>query len=66
MPPLTLVDGLDGARAVAVSGDGLNLYVAGADDDAVAIFRRDLRNGTVTFAGLVKRRRADPRCRTAT
>ncbi len=53
LPPLPLVDGLAGARAVAVSGDGLNLYVAGADDNAVAIFRRDLRNGTVTFTGLV-------------
>ncbi len=53
LPPLTLVNGLDGARAVAISGDGLNLYVAGADDNAVAIFRRDLRNGSVEYTGLV-------------
>ena len=53
LPALVAVNGLDGARAVAISGDGLNLYVAGANDNAVAIFRRDLRNGTVTYTGLV-------------
>ncbi len=52
LPPLPLVDGLAGARAVTVSADGLNVYVAGANDDAVAVFRRDLRNGTVKFTGL--------------
>ena len=51
--PLALVDGLDGARALTVSPDGLNIYVASATDNAVAIFRRDLRNGTVQFTGLV-------------
>ncbi|MEO7794488.1 MAG: beta-propeller fold lactonase family protein [Thermoanaerobaculia bacterium] len=53
LAPLALVNGLDGARAVTVSADGLNVYVAGATDNAVAIFRRDLRNGTLKFTGLV-------------
>ncbi len=52
LPPIPAVNGLDGARAVAVPSDGLNVYVAGANDNAVAIFRRDLRNGTVKFTGL--------------
>ena len=58
-----LVDGLDGARAVAVSPDGLNLYVAGATDNAVAIFRRDLRNGTRAVHRPGGRRRSGARCR---
>jgi uncharacterized repeat protein (TIGR01451 family) len=33
-------EGLDGARAVAASPDGLHLYVVGEHDDAVAAFRR--------------------------
>jgi uncharacterized repeat protein (TIGR01451 family) len=53
LPSLTQINGLDGARAVAMSADGLNLYVAGANDNAVAIFRRDLRNGSVKYTGLV-------------
>jgi uncharacterized repeat protein (TIGR01451 family) len=60
LPPLALLNGLDGARALAVSPDGLNVYVASSDvgaagtnDNAVAVFRRDLRNGTVRFTGLV-------------
>ena len=32
------VDGLDGADSVTVSPDGKHLYVAGFDDDAVAVF----------------------------
>ncbi len=35
------VDGLDGARAVALSPDGKHAYVAGHDEDAVAVFEWD-------------------------
>lgn len=48
-PNVTAVDGLTGARAVALSPDGLDLYVAGATDDGLAVFRRDLRNGSLAF-----------------
>ncbi|MDY7095568.1 MAG: beta-propeller fold lactonase family protein, partial [Acidobacteriota bacterium] len=34
------VDGLDGASSVAVSPDGLHIYVASFIDDAVAVFER--------------------------
>jgi 6-phosphogluconolactonase (cycloisomerase 2 family) len=52
------VDGLDNARAVAVSPDGDHVYVTGADDDAVAVFERDKITGALTFAGTIKD--ADP------
>lgn len=48
-PDVTAVQGLAGARALALSPDGLDLYVAGAADDGVAAFRRDLRNGSLAF-----------------
>ncbi len=47
------VDGLDAARAVAVSPDGENLYVAAPLDDAVSEFAV-APDGTLTFLGLVK------------
>lgn len=43
------VDGLSGARAVRVSRDGKNVYVAGEDDDALAVFSREEVGGTLTF-----------------
>jgi len=43
------VDGLNGARSVAVSPDGNHVYAAGWEDDAVAVFSRDTVNGTLTF-----------------
>ena len=55
-------DGLDGAAAVLVSPDGFNLYVAGRDEDASAVFQaprgvlkflRAVRNGRDGVAGLV-------------
>ncbi len=48
-PTLTLLDGLAGASAVALSPDGLNLYATGAADNAVTVFRRDLRNGSLAY-----------------
>jgi len=43
------VDGLDRANAVTVSPDGNHVYVAGYSDDAVAVFRRDVVSGELTF-----------------
>src|SRR5262245_5322219 len=42
------VDGLGGAWLVAVSPDGASVYVAGASDDAIALFRRG-PGGALTF-----------------
>lgn len=41
--------GLDGAAAVAVSPDGLSVYVAGKTDHALATFHRDPMTGEVEF-----------------
>jgi DNA-binding beta-propeller fold protein YncE len=43
------VDGLDRASGVAVSSDGGHVYVAGADDDALAVFARDALTGQLSF-----------------
>src|SRR5213080_3976733 len=43
------ITGLAGARAVTLSPDGANLYVAGATDDALAVFSRDAATGRLTF-----------------
>jgi cysteine-rich repeat protein len=43
------VVGLGGAISVAVSPDGLHVYVAGKVDDAVAVFSRNPDTGALTF-----------------
>jgi 6-phosphogluconolactonase (cycloisomerase 2 family) len=43
------VDGLDSAVSVTVSPDGDHVYVAGNDDDAVAVFERDSTSGALAF-----------------
>ncbi len=43
------IDGLDDAKAVAVSADGRHLYAAGGGDNAVAVFARDAEHGGLTF-----------------
>lgn len=43
------VDGINGAEGIAISPDGKHVYVAGAGDDAVAVFRRDSTSGALTF-----------------
>lgn len=43
------VDGLNGARDVAVSPDGAHVYIAGYRDDAVAVFARNRTTGALTF-----------------
>jgi DNA-binding beta-propeller fold protein YncE len=37
-----------GSRAIALSPDGKSVYVASSSSDAIAIFRRDARTGTLT------------------
>lgn len=46
-------DGLDGAFSLSVSADGLSLYAAALDDDAVAGFGRDPADGALTSQGCI-------------
>jgi len=48
------VDGLNGARSIAVSPDGGHIYVVGHEDDAVAVFSRDGATGALTFVEVHK------------
>ncbi len=43
------VDGINDPIALTVSPDGLNVYVAGRGDDAIAVFARDPGTGFLTF-----------------
>ena len=43
------VDGLQGPEALAMSPDGVHLYVAASGDNAVSVFRRDAVNGALIF-----------------
>jgi DNA-binding beta-propeller fold protein YncE len=46
---LGTVDGLWGGASVAVSPDGANVYVAGQEDEALAVFSRDALTGELDF-----------------
>ena len=46
------VDGLNGARALAVSPDGAQVYVASQHDNALAVFSRDSGTGLLAQVGL--------------
>ena len=48
------VDGLEWAIGVTVSPDGKHVYVAGFDDQAVVVFRRDPATGALTFVEVVR------------
>ena len=48
------VDGLENGYSVVVSPDGRNVYVAGFDDDSVAVFRRDTSSGLLTFVEVIR------------
>jgi hypothetical protein len=53
VPPATTfgVDsGLNFAQALAISPDGKSLYVAGAGDDAITTFTRDIDDGTIQWS----------------
>lgn len=43
------VDGISGAYDVAISPDGRFLYAGGQSDNAVAVFRRDVATGQLTY-----------------
>lgn len=44
--------GLQNARSVRVSPDGRLVYAVGPQEDALAVFSRDMTTGALTFAGL--------------
>jgi 6-phosphogluconolactonase (cycloisomerase 2 family) len=48
------VDGLENGWSVAVSPDGLNVYVAGFDDDSLAVFTRDMSSGSLAFTEVIR------------
>lgn len=48
------VDGLDGSVNVIVSPDGNNVYGTGVDDDAVAVFARNVTTGALTYVSMEK------------
>ena len=48
------VDGLDQPRGIFVAPGGAHVYVAGATDDAIAIFSRDSATGALTWVGQVE------------
>ena len=48
--------GLSGADAIAVSTDGISVYVAGYNENAIAIFRRDMITGALTPRGCIAER----------
>jgi 6-phosphogluconolactonase (cycloisomerase 2 family) len=67
------VSGLNGATAIAISSDGQNVYVAGRDDSAIAVFSRNPSTGQLSFVeakvdgvagvdglAVVRRRRGQP------
>ncbi len=49
-----MVDGLHTPSHVVVSPDNEYVYVAGAGDNAIAMFKRDTRSGALTFVEAVK------------
>ncbi len=48
------LDGLNGASGLAISPNGLSLYAAGQDDNAIVIFYRNPTSGALTFVSVVK------------
>ncbi len=48
------VDGLENGWSIAVSPDGHNVYVAGFDDNSLAVFTRDAASGSLTFTEVIR------------
>ena len=49
------VNGMGNASALAISPDGETIYVAGPENNALAIFARDTSTGGLTYSGMVQR-----------
>ncbi|RIK43641.1 MAG: hypothetical protein DCC55_05215, partial [Chloroflexi bacterium] len=49
------ITGMGGAMGVAMSPDSRHLFVAGGQDDAIAIFDRDSENGRLSFVEAIVR-----------
>lgn len=47
-PDCTTARGLNGAEGLTISPDGMSVYVGAAIGNAVAVFRRNRKNGTLT------------------
>ena len=48
------IDGLQSITGITISADGNFVYAAGNEDNAIAIFNRNIANGNLTYVGLVK------------
>lgn len=48
------IDGLSNSMGLAISPNGLNIYVAGFSSDAIAIFSRNESDGSLTYQGVKK------------
>ena len=48
------IDGLEGSHSVAISPDGLSVYVAGFGDNALAVFGRDADTGRLSFVEVIR------------
>jgi 6-phosphogluconolactonase (cycloisomerase 2 family) len=48
------VEGIDGAYYIDMSADGNNVYVAGPDENAVAVFKRNVITGTLLFVQMIQ------------
>ncbi len=48
------IDGLSGARDVAISPDGKSLFVTGQYENAFTFFNRDASTGALTYVGSIK------------
>ncbi|MFK8103116.1 MAG: beta-propeller fold lactonase family protein [Saprospiraceae bacterium] len=48
------ISGIGGAQGLVVSPDGKHLYVAGAKDQAIGIFKREIIEGEIEYLGLVQ------------
>ncbi len=53
------IDGIDGAYHIDIPADGNHVYVTGPDDNAVAVFRRNVITGTLTLIQVLEDQTGD-------